>query len=137
MGWVCEDDGRHEGFFVAVVPVPNSVEWRELAAARGRHEPDCTPEDGCSDVCKVTPPDGDQAAGVVQAACACGWRSGRLFAPRGTTFGGGLVDVPLGHPPTPMFPRGVDHPFELQAIRLWQAHTRELAELPALLLSDR
>lgn len=115
MGWVCEEDGRHEGFLVAVTPIPNSVEWRELGRA-----------------------DVDQAAGVVQVACACGWRSGRLFAPFGTRFGGGLVDVPLGHPPTPMYPRGQDHAFEIAAIRVWQAHTRELAELGAvLMLADR
>lgn len=112
MGWVCEEDGHHEGYLVAVVRVPNTVEWRELTSA-----------------------DDDQGTRVFQAACVCGWRSARLVAPSGSRFLGGLVELPRW-PASLMFPRGQDHRIETQAVKLWQAHTRELADLPDLWLAE-
>ena len=99
MGWVCEADGHHEGFFVAVVPV-NGWQFREL----------------------THPGDVDQPIRIVQVACGCGWRSARFYAPPGSRWYPSIVEIPR-FPPTPMFPRGQEHPIEDAAIALWKIHT--------------
>lgn len=110
MGWVCEADGRHEGYFVALVPIVGTgYRFREL---------DATTEGG------------PRPIRFVQVACECGWRSPRLFAPVGSTWSSNHVEIPQDSPPSPMRPQGVDHPIENAAIAMWQAHTREIPPGP-------
>lgn len=78
MGWLNYDifpDGRHEGYFVGLLPAMNAdnskSDWRfrELSSAAG-DDPGAT----------------DWPLRSVQVGCECGWRSPRLEAPVGTVW---------------------------------------------------
>lgn len=77
MGWFigdADDDGKHEGYLIGVVLMPNGWEWRELG--RVEHLDKMRP---------IT---------TVQVGCACGWRSRRILAPKGTHYSPHVVIVP-------------------------------------------
>jgi hypothetical protein len=74
MGWFYEERPGHEGYIAAFVErEPGSALWRELSYPV---------QEESSDVRRIA------------AACACGWRSPHVLAPRGTEWSPFAVWLP-------------------------------------------
>ena len=107
MGWQ-SDDSAHEGYFVGLIESePGSGLFREInyLSERGRgdlHEHAPIPLQ------------------YVCVGCDCGWRSPRLFAPRGTDWTPYTVWIAHGQPDE------IAEGYEESGRKLWQAHVEEI-----------
>lgn len=107
MGW-CVDDGTHEGYLVGMVP-------DDVAGAFNGHAPTRLRELGTG---ADHADRGLQKCAVryVRVACACGWRSPLIWAPRGTEWIPCMVSAPEA--------------FEDQCAALWHLHVQTTGRAP-------
>lgn len=150
MGWSRTDFPDHEGYIVGLVRDTVRQDWRELgyrerwreaeqiaaqardaqrektgagrsaAIAAGRLYRELVTKYFAERAIAAHPP--ERTIYHVQVACECGWRSPRMTAPIGTTFAPWTVDLPdsLGM---------ASRDFEGRALKLWQAHMDDVAQV--------